>query len=85
MRVIFGIERGYWLEIGVYNDCQLRKIEMDNLNTKAIVDVIEDQCKGCEICVLVCPNGCLFTDIETFNANGFHPVRFRYGGTKGKA
>jgi len=34
-----------------------------------------DRCKGCGLCVLVCPKGILSLDEQRVNALGYHPVR----------
>jgi 2-oxoglutarate ferredoxin oxidoreductase subunit delta len=34
-----------------------------------------DRCKGCSLCVEVCPKKCLVMD-EGLNARGVHPVRY---------
>lgn len=51
---------------------------------KVMVAIIKEQCKGCELCVLVCPMGCLQLDRSTFNHNGFHPAQFDYWGSHGR-
>jgi len=51
--------------------------------TKAIVEITGDKCKGCVICVVVCPQGCLELDQSVYNAKGFHPARFTCQGRKG--
>lgn len=33
-----------------------------------------DRCKGCELCVSVCPKGILALDVENVNRKGYHPV-----------
>ena len=55
---------------------------LDN-RTKVIVEVIREKCKGCELCVLICPQGCLHLDESTFNTNGFHAASYVYKGMKG--
>ncbi len=50
---------------------------------KAIVEITGEKCKGCAVCVVVCPRGCIQLELTTFNANGFHPAKFTYHGTKG--
>lgn len=32
-----------------------------------------DRCKGCELCVSVCPKHILALDMERTNAKGYHP------------
>ena len=34
-----------------------------------------DRCKGCSLCVSVCPKKIVALDDEVFNARGFHPAR----------
>jgi len=49
---------------------------------KFLVVVDADRCKGCEECIVACPekNLKLYT---SFNQNGYHPIGFSYHGTKG--
>lgn len=49
----------------------------------AIVEIIAEKCKGCEICVVVCTHGCLALDRGVFNAKGFHPAKFTFSGANG--
>ena len=37
--------------------------------------VATDRCKGCELCVLACPEGVLALDRSHVNALGYNPVR----------
>ncbi len=39
------------------------------------LDVATDRCKGCELCVHICPKHCLALDLSLVNALGYHPVR----------
>lgn len=49
---------------------------------KALVTILEERCKGCELCVLACPQGNL-TLSDKLNKMGYHPVLWRYLGKKG--
>ena len=39
------------------------------------LDVIADRCKGCALCVGVCPKHVLALDLSTVNGLGYHPVQ----------
>ena len=39
------------------------------------LDIATDRCKGCELCVHICPKHCLVLDDTIVNALGYHPVR----------
>ncbi len=39
------------------------------------LDIARDRCKGCELCVSVCPKHVLELDPTLVNALGHHPVR----------
>ncbi len=41
--------------------------------TRGTVIIDRDRCKGCELCVHVCPQGVLHMS-EDYNAKGYHPV-----------
>ena len=41
---------------------------------KGMVVIDVDRCKGCGLCVQVCPVGILQLSPDTFNAKGYHPV-----------
>ena len=41
----------------------------------APLDIATDRCKGCELCVHICPKHCLALDESVVNALGYHPVR----------
>jgi 2-oxoglutarate ferredoxin oxidoreductase subunit delta len=38
------------------------------------LDIATDRCKGCELCVHVCPKHCLALDLTVVNALGYHPI-----------
>jgi 2-oxoglutarate ferredoxin oxidoreductase subunit delta len=39
------------------------------------LDIATDRCKGCGLCVAVCPKGILSLDASAVNELGYHPVR----------
>jgi 2-oxoglutarate ferredoxin oxidoreductase subunit delta len=39
------------------------------------LEIAVDRCKGCELCLLVCPKGVLVLDLSVVNWLGHHPVR----------
>jgi 2-oxoglutarate ferredoxin oxidoreductase subunit delta len=39
------------------------------------LDVAADRCKGCALCVAVCPKHVLALDMSTVNGLGYHPVQ----------
>ncbi len=39
------------------------------------LDIAEERCKGCELCVAACPKACLALDMSTVNVLGYHPIR----------
>ena len=39
------------------------------------LDIALDRCKGCELCIAVCPKGVLALDLAIVNQLGHHPVR----------
>ena len=41
----------------------------------APLDVAVDRCKGCGLCVEVCPKGILELDGSSVNGLGYHPIR----------
>ena len=49
---------------------------------QAHVAVNPELCKGCDVCVVVCPQQNLELS-DRFNRMGYHPVEFRYHGKKG--
>jgi 2-oxoglutarate ferredoxin oxidoreductase subunit delta len=50
---------------------------------KAIVEIAQEKCKGCELCVSVCPQQCIALDQTVFNSKGFHPAKYSFHGLKG--
>ena len=39
------------------------------------LEIAVDRCKGCGLCLAVCPKGVLELDVARVNELGFHPVR----------
>lgn len=39
------------------------------------LEIAADRCKGCALCVGVCPKHVLELDVATVNGLGYHPVR----------
>lgn len=50
---------------------------------RALVHVLEERCKACELCVITCPQGNLKLSTR-LNRAGFHPVEFASRGTRGE-
>jgi 2-oxoglutarate ferredoxin oxidoreductase subunit delta len=40
---------------------------------KGYITIKEDRCKGCNLCVVYCPENILYLD-HTINVKGYHPV-----------
>jgi 2-oxoglutarate ferredoxin oxidoreductase subunit delta len=49
---------------------------------KSRVVVDSERCKGCDLCVVACPQGNLYLS-EARNRKGYHPAVFVYHGKKG--
>ncbi|GAB4566736.1 MAG: 4Fe-4S binding protein [Anaerolineae bacterium] len=43
---------------------------------RGIVLVDRDRCKGCELCVRLCPHHLLAISTRSLNRHGYHPVEF---------
>jgi len=41
---------------------------------KGKVTFEENSCKGCELCVIVCPQKIIAIDEKTINGRGYHPA-----------
>ena len=41
---------------------------------RGAVIIDQDRCKGCELCVHVCPQHVLRMETELYNRRGYHPV-----------
>jgi 2-oxoglutarate ferredoxin oxidoreductase subunit delta len=39
------------------------------------LDIAADRCKGCGLCIAVCPKHVLVADVSIVNELGYHPVR----------
>ncbi len=42
---------------------------------RGTVTIEVDRCKGCELCITVCPQGVLQISRENFNARGYRSVK----------
>lgn len=42
---------------------------------KGRVEIREDLCKGCSLCISACPKGVLVIATDRLNAKGYHPVQ----------
>ncbi|MGB6501283.1 MAG: 4Fe-4S binding protein [Thermoplasmata archaeon] len=49
---------------------------------KSRVVVDAERCKGCDLCVVACPQRNLRLS-SSLNSSGYHPVQFDYHGLKG--
>ncbi|MFP4460398.1 MAG: 4Fe-4S dicluster domain-containing protein [Candidatus Zixiibacteriota bacterium] len=47
------------------------------------VDISQDNCKGCGLCIDVCPKGCLEIDSTKINKMGLNPVKWSQKGCIG--
>jgi 2-oxoglutarate ferredoxin oxidoreductase subunit delta len=45
---------------------------------KGYIEIDQQRCKGCEICISFCPKGAISLS-DKLNASGFLPVRFNDG------
>jgi len=50
--------------------------------SKSLVVIDSGKCKGCELCVVACPEGNLELS-SSLNQSGYHPVIFSYTGKRG--
>jgi len=50
---------------------------------RAVVKILDERCKACELCVVSCPQGNLRLSSK-LNHAGFHPAEFSYKGSKGE-
>lgn len=54
---------------------QQRGPGMDARDAFMPLDIAVERCKGCSLCVAVCPKRILALDLSTVNELGYHPVR----------
>ena len=48
---------------------------MANPKTRGWVSIRAEECKGCGLCIAVCPAGCLEL-LEDLNHQGYHPAHY---------
>jgi 2-oxoglutarate ferredoxin oxidoreductase subunit delta len=39
-----------------------------------MVKITQDKCKGCGLCITVCPQKILSLSVDTYNNKGIHPI-----------
>jgi NAD-dependent dihydropyrimidine dehydrogenase PreA subunit len=54
---------------------------MADPRTRGWIVVREEECKGCGLCIVVCPAGCLEL-IDRLNHQGYHPVHYKGDGCR---
>ena len=47
----------------------------DALDAFVPLDIAVDRCKGCGLCVSICPKNVLVLDVSIVNELGYHPVQ----------
>lgn len=47
------------------------------------IEVSEAYCKGCGLCIEVCPQGVMELDLRRLTSKGFHPARIFKAGCTG--
>lgn len=52
---------------------------------KGWIEVNQKYCKGCELCVSVCPQSVMALDLEHLTPKGYHPVYLAKSGCTGCA
>jgi 2-oxoglutarate ferredoxin oxidoreductase subunit delta len=54
---------------------------MGDPRTRGWVEIHSEECKGCALCIAVCPAGCLELSGE-LNHQGYHPVSYQGDGCR---
>lgn len=57
-----------------FGDKNISPVKGVRILAKAKVVIKKDRCKGCELCISVCPKNILAIDDTEVNANGYHAV-----------
>ena len=52
---------------------------------KGWIEVNQDHCKGCELCIPVCPQNVLSLDMTQLTPKGYHPAHLHADGCTGCA
>ena len=55
---------------------------MSGPRPRGYVEIDPEECRGCGLCVLACPVGCLYVS-EAPNRRGYNPIRFSGGDCRG--
>jgi NAD-dependent dihydropyrimidine dehydrogenase PreA subunit len=54
---------------------------MADPRTRGWIVVRDEECKGCGLCVVVCPAGCLEL-LDRLNHQGYHPAHYKGDGCR---
>ncbi|HEU4401261.1 MAG TPA: ferredoxin family protein [Candidatus Polarisedimenticolia bacterium] len=54
---------------------------MSEPGTRGFVVIRQEECKGCGMCILACPVGCL-SFAEALNHQGYHPIVYAGDGCR---
>jgi 2-oxoglutarate ferredoxin oxidoreductase subunit delta len=54
---------------------EVSQVQRDGRAAFLPLEIAVDRCKGCELCVGVCPKHVLESDLAVVNRLGYHPIR----------
>ena len=54
---------------------------MADPRTRGWIEINQEKCKGCGLCIIACPAGCLSFAPE-FDQQGYHPVTYQGDGCR---
>jgi len=53
------------------------------MSTKGYIEIDQELCKGCELCIATCPKQCIEIDNDIINVLGYHPAKYKGDGCTG--